>query len=268
MSNWSEVRRLSELVPGLSKATSGARVGDDVVEVLGLRPRGAVRDEGLVLELHHRVAAARGDGRLADRAGDRVATVAQHVVPEDLDALLRDRERDALARVDDAIAARSKLRRGRDALGRVVDARRNRGTAARRVDVHLERRVGGEHLLVALAQHVGVLGHVGARDGVERLVGGERVEMMAAGLEAREAGLGRGIEAAFPCRDRARGVGALLGAAPVAGRGARQNAYRMVVATKSRSLMSLKRPPPPKVVQAKSTSQRASRLVDTPSVRP
>ena len=152
MSNWSEVRRLSELVPGIverhvGRAAHAALAGvvdpgaavldrlvqrllhqqhftgeargrhglldevrDDVVEVLRLRARQAVGHHGLVAELDHGVVAARGHRRLADVAHDHVAAITQHVVPEHLDARLRDRERNAFTRLDHAVAARRRAR--------------------------------------------------------------------------------------------------------------------------------------------------------------
>ena len=127
-----------------------------------------------------------GDRRLADLPHDDVAAITQHVVPEHLDAFLRNGEGNALAGVRDAIAALGELRGGGDALGGVVDALRSGGAAMRGIHVHLEGvAVGLQQLLVAFGQLVGVLAHVRRGDRVQRLVAGVRIGVMLARAEVR-----------------------------------------------------------------------------------
>ena len=102
-------------------------------------PAIGVLKQELVAELHQRVRAARGDRRLPDGALRRVRAIAQHVIPEHLHALLRNRERNAFDRTRHAIAARRELRSGGHALGGIVDALRERGAAPRGIHDHLVR---------------------------------------------------------------------------------------------------------------------------------
>ena len=121
-------------------------------------------------------------------------------------------------------------------------------------------------------QHIAVLRRVRRIDAVQRLVGGERIALAAAGLEAGEARLGGRRQAAVPRRDGTGGIAGLVGtercevsaeARRVLGADARfrhgrteqdraqtqpdsivtheapQNEYLMLAATKSRSLSGL-----------------------------
>ena len=167
-----------------------------------------VEEVALFVELDHGVVAAAGHRRQAEVAIEGVAAPAQDVIPDDLDALLRNREGDADDRAGHTVAALGQLGRGRHRLGRIVDALRRRGAAVGRVDVHLVRRISLEHGLLADRQLGGVLAHVVGRDGEEHLVGGIRVGMVLALLVAgRRCG-----DATVPGRDGAVGVAGFFAA--------------------------------------------------------
>ncbi|MOA28249.1 hypothetical protein D3C78_1491770 [compost metagenome] len=76
-----------------------------------------------------------------------------------------------------------------------------------RVDVHAVLGEAGEHRLLAGAEQRLVLGKVGLGDGVQRLLGGERVGIVAAGADCG----GAGLQAAVPGRNAAIGVGGAFG---------------------------------------------------------
>ena len=176
-------------------------------------PAQAVRHHRLVVELDHGVCATAGNRRLADLPDDDVAAIAQHVVPEDLDAFLGNGEGNALTGVGDTIAAFRQLCGCRNPFGGVVDALGRRGAAMRGIHVHLEGgAVGLQQLLVAFGQLAGVLTHVRRGHRVQRFVARVRVRMMLAGAVVREARLcGRG-QTAVPRGNGTVGVARLLAA--------------------------------------------------------
>ena len=151
-------------------------------------PGEAVRHQGLVAELHHRVVAAGGDRRLADLAHDHVAAIAQHVIPEHLDAGLAESGTECpRPRLVTPLPPAASFGGAGDALGGVVDALRERGAAMRGVHDHLEGvAVGLQQLLVAFGQLGGVLAHVPGRDREQRLVVRVRIGVVLARAEVRE----------------------------------------------------------------------------------
>ena len=188
-------------------------VEDDVVELRFLGAREAVDDVELVAELDHGVVAARGRCSLADVALGRVGAITQHVIPEDLHALLRDRERNADHGSGHAVAAGREIGSCRNALGRIIDALRVRGRAMARVHIHEVRvLVRLEKRLVSFGEIRGVLSGVLCVDFEKRLFVRKRIGMMLARRVTRHAGFFRGDETAIPRGDRARGVARLLAA--------------------------------------------------------
>ncbi|MNN33236.1 hypothetical protein D3C81_1469870 [compost metagenome] len=75
------------------------------------------------------------------------------------------------------------------------------------IDIHAVLGEAGEHRLLTGAEHCLVLGDVVLADGVQRLFGGERVGVVAAGADRR----GAGLHAAIPGGDTAVGVGGAFG---------------------------------------------------------
>ncbi len=84
-------------------------IDDHVVETRLGRTRQVVGEVRLVVELDQRVVAAAGHRRLVDVAAGHVGAIAQDVVPEHLDAFLRDRERRPADRAGHAVAAGREL---------------------------------------------------------------------------------------------------------------------------------------------------------------
>ncbi|MCY1300905.1 hypothetical protein D9M70_504930 [compost metagenome] len=123
--------------------------------------------------------------RLRRTAHDEGAAVAGDVVPQRLDATLRDRERNTAEGIDEAIAAFHQRGAGGVFEDVVVDPLWRRAGAARRVDRHLEAvRVGIEQGDLPGGELVLVLVQVGLGDGEQRLVGGVRVAAVLAGFVA------------------------------------------------------------------------------------
>ena len=79
--------------------------------------------------LDQRVVAAAGDRGLADDARHRLAPIPQQVVPDHLQAVVRDREGDADHRVAHSVAVVHELRGGGGVAGGVVDPLRGGGAA-------------------------------------------------------------------------------------------------------------------------------------------
>ncbi len=142
--------------------------------------------------------------------GRGVGAESQYVIPENLDALLGNRERNSPDRSRDSIAARGQIRRGGDALGGIVNPLRHRGAAMRRVHDHLVVFVSLEQPLVPFRELRGVFVHVGRGDGEQGLVGGERIGVELTGLVVGEPGLRRRFDPAGPGRDGAVRIAGLL----------------------------------------------------------
>ena len=166
-------------------------VDDDVVQRRFRDVRQGVLEQELVLERHQRVAAAGGHRRLADEARRGARPIPQHVVPEDLHALLRDGKRNPLHGAGHAVAAGNEIRGRGDAPGRLVDPLRLRGAAVRRINDQLVIRISLQQPLVPLGQLRRILAHVRRRDREQRLVARERIGMMLSAAVTGEAGLGR-----------------------------------------------------------------------------
>ncbi|MCY1506934.1 hypothetical protein D9M68_411940 [compost metagenome] len=196
-------------------ARQARRRGDPLLEVeqhvarLGRVVVGQVGAEGeLVLEVHQRVAAAGLRGGLGDQAAHAAAAIAGDVVPDDFQAVLRDRERVGGIEVLQAVAALHQLGGGGVLLRRGDHRVRRAGAAVGLVHRNLVAvRIALEHRQLAGGQLVLVLVDVLRGDGEQRLLAGERV-----GEEALAVHGSRILrQAAVPGRDAAIGVAGLLG---------------------------------------------------------
>ena len=136
-------------------------------------------------EFDQRVVAAAGDGGLADDAGRGLAPVAQQVVPDRLQPVGGDGERDSDDGAADSVAAVHQRGRGGGRARRVVDALRRRRAAPRRIDRHGEGLVGLQHPLVADREAGAVGVDVAGVDGEQRAVGGVGVAVVLADDVAR-----------------------------------------------------------------------------------
>ncbi|MNP15956.1 hypothetical protein D3C76_1083310 [compost metagenome] len=196
-------------------ARQARRRGDPLLEVeqhvarLGRVVVGQVGAEGeLVLEVHQRVAAAGLRGGLGDQAAHAAAAIAGDVVPDDFQAVLRDRERVGGIEVLQAVAALHQLGGGGVLLRRGDHRVRRAGAAVGLVHRNLVGvRIALEHRQLAGGQLVLVLVDVLRGDGEQRLLVGEGVRQEALGVD------GTGIlrQAAGPLGDAAIGIRALLG---------------------------------------------------------
>ena len=175
----------------------GRQVGNRLGVVhLGLRAHQAV--DAVLLHV------GRAEGAL-----DAAAAVAGDVVPDRLDALPGQRERDAPVVIQHAVAAIGELALLGVPAGFGVDLVRQPGAAVAGVDVDpVGIRVALEHRLLARAEPLAVLRGVGRSDGEQRLLGGVGVGVAALGVDLP--GVGR--QAAVPAWDGAVGIGGLLGA--------------------------------------------------------
>ena len=146
-------------------------VGEPVVVAVPRRlAEIAVVEVEFVIEVDRRVGPAARDRRLAPPRRVAVAAVAQHRVPDRLEAVLRRRERNASLRARDAVAAGRELRRARIGRRFRVHGLRERRAAPRRIDVHPPRRVLLQQRDLAGRELFPVLLDVGGADREQRLV--------------------------------------------------------------------------------------------------
>ncbi len=182
---------------------------DNVVEFLLDHPLAVVLEMKLVFELDQRIGAATRGRGLRDLARGVDRTPAQNVIPDRLQAVLRNRKRDALHRAGDTVAAFDQLGSGGDDFRLLVDARRRGGAAACRVHVHPEGvGVRAQQRFVARGQLVGILIGIVRGDGKQHRIVRVGIRMMHARLVT---GRRRG-DAAFPGWNRAVAVACLFAA--------------------------------------------------------
>ena len=125
-----------------------------------------------------------------------IALEAQHVVPDNLFAILRNREGDCGVGTGDAVAVSIQCNASGGLFDVVIIPLRETGTASCRVDMHPEFiRVCREHRLGSFRNLVGILGHI---------IFGYREQLFIAGIGVR-AGV-----TLFPTRKR-RGIAPLPG---------------------------------------------------------
>ncbi len=210
--------RLLDLVEGLvdqQHVTGQARGrGDPLLEVeqhVARLVRVVVLQVGTegegILEVDQLVGAVDLRSGLGHQAPDAAAAIAGDVVPDHLQAVLRDRERVGGIEVLQAVAAFHQLGGGGVALGRLLHRRRDGGAAVGLVYRDLVGiRVALEHGQLAGSQLVLVLVDVLRGDGEQRLLAGIGVGEEATAVDA--AGVGR--QAAVPGGDAAVGVAFLL----------------------------------------------------------
>ena len=137
-----------------------------------------VEQEELIVELHQGVASTTSRRGLGDGTRGDAAPEPQHMVPDDLDPFFRNRERNTVDRTGHAVTAFCQLGTDRGGLGGIIDTLWHCRTTMGRVNIHLVRRVGFQHLLLTCGQLVGVLSHVVGRYGEEGFVVGERVRVV------------------------------------------------------------------------------------------
>jgi hypothetical protein len=130
------------------------------------------------------------------------------VVPDDLEAALRDRERHAHDGTLETGAIIHEPGVGGVLSGGGIDPLRVGRTAAGGIDRQFVAGIGLEEGGMAGGDDRGMLGEILRRDGVERLIIAERIGMMGARCVAG----GRGGDAAFPGGNGAGGIAGALGA--------------------------------------------------------
>jgi len=125
----------------------------------------------------------------------------QDVVPDDLDAALRDREGNPGRRTLDAVAVGDQL--GTDGIetSGIVDPLRYRSAAAGREYAQVVVRIALQQRLHAFGKLVFMFLQIVAIDPVQQRISGERVGMMHARLVA-----GRCLDATGPSRNGAGGI--------------------------------------------------------------